>query len=80
MRIKVKLKFIKTEVSFIRSSDETIQYQFDDNDVKNIQIKDQIPEKMKFFIGGQTAILKTSELTPEGAIKNLRIEELFEPK
>ena len=81
LRIELKLKFIKTEVSFIRSFDGTIQYQFDENDVKNIQINNnKIPEKMKFFIGGQTAILKTSELTPEGAIKNLRIEELFEPK
>ena len=80
LRPKLKLKFIKIKVRFIRSFDGTIQYQLDENDVLQTQIKHEIPEKMKFFIGGQTAIPKTSQLTPKGVIRDLRIEELFHSK
>ena len=66
------------KINFTKSVDGTIRYQIDGTDVPNMSIVKnyQLPEKMKFFIGGQTSNINVGENTPLGVIRNLTIEAL----
>ena len=64
------------KINFTKSFDGTIRYQIDGTNVANMPIVKnyQLPEKMKFFIGGQTSNINVAESTPLGVIRNLTIE------
>ena len=81
LSLKLELKFIKMNINFFKSFDGMIHYELDGINVANIPIEKnyQLPEKMKFFIGGQTSDIHVTQNTALGVIRNLTIEALAEP-